>query len=313
MANREKDPSDWDADIARSVGEYDDWYLAESPDMFAEARGRAVEEAAAAMEATNDLREFDGNSLAARPSLLVVARASVSPTMARERFIGFSGAKKGLVETMERDGKISPRARDVEAQLKKMADFLRPLLDPSLFAWLLDGRAPTADERDKALLVLGDRLALAFYNPMLRNGQEARQKALMREFLEREGFTESRGPVSEMPPGTFAFGRNVAAVREDGVPQNFPVDCVVSPRLEALPLACVELKSAGDFTNVNKRRKEESDKKEALKRAHGDRAVFLLQLFGYFDRNYLGFEASAGIDWAWDHRLSDLAPFFGIE
>ena len=34
--------------------------------------------------------------------------------------------------------------------------------------------------------------------------------------------------------------------------------------------------------------------------------VFLLQLFGYFGPPYLGFEAAAGIDWAWDHRLSDL-------
>ncbi len=101
-------------------------------------------------------------------------------------------------------------------------------------------------------------------------------------------------------------------VRADGEPQNLPVDCVVSPLDAKLPLACVELKSAGDFTNVNKRRKEESDKHDALKRAHGQSAVFLLQLFGYFGRSYLGFEAAAGIDWAWDHRLGDLAPHFGI-
>jgi hypothetical protein len=44
-----------------------------------------------------------------------------------------------------------------------------------------------------------------------------------------------------------------------------------------------------------------------------DSAVFLLQLFGYFNRPYLGFEAAAGIDWAWDHRLGDLARYFGIE
>lgn len=41
--------------------------------------------------------------------------------------------------------------------------------------------------------------------------------------------------------------------------------------------------------------------------------MLLLQLFGYFNRPYLGFEAAAGIDWGWDHRLADLAPYFGIE
>ena len=113
--------------------------------------------------------------------------------------------------------------------------------------------------------------------------------------------------------GTFGFGRNVRVVREDGEPQNLPVDCVIAPLDAALPLACVEMKSAGDFTNVNKRRKEESDKHAALRRTHGDGAVFLLQLFGYFGRSYLEFEAAAGIDWAWDHRLDDLSPSLGIE
>jgi hypothetical protein len=309
--NRQKKPSAWQADIERSVGDYNAWYAAKVPDMFAAERGRAVEEVAAAMGATNDLREFDGSALAARPFLLFVARMSVSPVLARDRFIGFSGANKSLVESMERHQRIPPRSRNVAAQLDEMADFLRPLFDPSLLAWLGDRRGPSSDERDKVRLVVGDRLAHALYLPLLRNAQEARQKALMREYLESAGFTESKAAAFEMPPGTFALGRNVPATREDGQPQNLPVDCVVSP-LDERPLACVELKSAGDFANVNKRRKEESAKAEALRRAHGEKAVFLLQLFGYFDKNYLGFEASAGIDWAWDHRLSDLAPYFGI-
>jgi hypothetical protein len=193
-----------------------------------------------------------------------------------------------------------------------MCDFLCPLLDPVLFRWLGDDRAPTAEERDRATLVIGERLASAFYLPVLRNAQEARQRELLRAYLEGEGLRESQARPFEMPRGTFCFGRDVKVIRGDGAPQKLPVDCVVAPLDEQLPLACVELKSAGDYTNVNKRRKEESDKSEALRRAHGDDAVFLLQLFGYFGHPYLGFEAAAGIDWAWDHRLGDLAPYFGI-
>jgi hypothetical protein len=312
MGNRQSAPSAWDPDIAQSVAEYDDWYLSESPGMFAAARGRAVVEAAKAMDATADFAKFDADSLIAHPGALFVARMSVSPPMARDRFVGFSGANKSLVTTMERDGVIPAKARRVQMQLQVMCDFLAPLLDPGLFCWLADDRPPTAAERDKALLVVGERLASAFYLPTLRNAQEVRQKEAMRAYLEGEGFEESSALAFEMPPGTFGFGRNVRVVREDGEPQNLPVDCVVSPLDASLPLACVELKSAGDFTNVNKRRKEESDKHDALTRTHGDHAVFLLQLFGYFGRSYLGFEASAGIDWAWDHRLSDLAPYLGI-
>jgi hypothetical protein len=136
---------------------------------------------------------------------------------------------------------------------------------------------------------------------------------LMRAYLEGEGLEESSRPPFEMPPGTFGFGRNIPVVREDGQPRKLPVDCVVCPLIEGLPLACVELKSAGDFTNVNKRRKEESNKNDALMRTHGDSTTFLPQLSGYFSPAYLGFEAAAGIDWAWNHRLADLAPYFGLE
>lgn len=313
MANRLKNPEEWQPDIDRSVADYDDWYLAESPPMFADARGRAVIEVQEAMAATHDFRAFDADALKARPRALFVARMCVSPPMARDRFVGFSGTNKSLVTVMERDGVVPATTARLGMQLSVMCDFLRPLLDPGLFCWLADDRAPTAEERDKALLVIGERLASAFYLPELRNAQEARQKELLRAYLEGEGFEESPGPPFGMPSGTFGFGRNVHVLRDDGEPQNLPVDCVVSPLDPGLPLACVELKSAGDFTNVNKRRKEESDKYHALKRTHRESVVFLLQLFGYFNRPYLGFEAAVGIDWAWDHRLSDLAPYFGID
>lgn len=313
MANWLSDHAEWQPDIDQSVAEYDEWYLAESPGMFADARGRAVVEVAEAMQATDDFRAFDADSLIARPGALFVARMCVSPPMARDRFVGFSGANKSLVTAMERAGAIPARVRRLDMQLQVMCGFLRPLLDPGLFCWLKDNRAPTAEERDKALLVIGERLATAFYLPALRNAQEARQKELMRAYLEGEEFEESFELPFEMPPGTFCFARNVRVVRADGQPQNLPVDCIVSPLDVGLPQACIEMKSAGDFTNVNKRRKEESNKHDALKRAHDDRAVFLLQLFGYFDHPYLGFEAAAGIDWAWDHRLSDLAPYLGIK
>lgn len=313
MMNRVKGPVSWDPDIAQSVADYDEWYLAESPGMFAKARTQAVVEVNEAMRATDDFRAFDADALIKRPKTLRVARMCISPSMARDRFVGFSGANKNLVTAMERHGTIPARVRRLDVQLQVMCDFLRPLLDPDLFCWLLNSRASTAAERGKALLVVGDRLANAFYLPVLRNAQEARQKELLRAYLEGEGFEESSQLPFEMSPGTFGFGRNVRVLRDDGEPQNLPVDCVVSPLEGRAPLACVELKSAGDFTNVNKRRKEESDKHVALKRTYSNNAVFLLQLFGYFNRPYLGFEASAGIDWAWDHRLDDLARYFGIK
>ena len=69
----------------------------------------------------------------------------------------------------------------------------------------------------------------------------------------------------------------------------------------------IEAKSAGDFTNTNKRRKEEATKVNQLRNAYGRDIHFILFLCGYFDSGYLGYEAAEGIDWVWEHRMDDLA------
>ena len=59
------------------------------------------------------------------------------------------------------------------------------------------------------------------------------------------------------------------------------------------------------FTNTNKRRKEEAQKIEQLKSTYGNNIDFVLFLCGYFDSGYLGYEAAEGIDWIWEHRVTD--------
>jgi hypothetical protein len=310
--NREKSADEWRDDIDRSVTEYNDWYMREAPIMWVEARHRAVAEAAGAMEALDDFRDLSVETLTTNPRVLLIIRMAFSPRMARDRFVKFVGVKKSLVESMELRGTLPKRVKEVETSLQRICDFAAPLCDPELFPWLADDREPTMDERKDALLVLGDRRAGAAYDAKLRNAQEARQKALMGGWLESHGLTRTKLPAFEMSPGTFRFGQDVPIPLGGDPARKLPVDCVVAPAKRGMPLACVEMKSAGDFTNVNKRRKEEAEKHDALAGAYGENVVFLLQLFGYFDFNYLNFEARAGIDWAWDHRLADLAPYFGI-
>jgi hypothetical protein len=310
--NREKSADEWRDDIDRSVTEYNDWYMREAPIMWVEARHRAVAEAEQAMEALDDFRDISVATLSAYPGAMSIIRMAFSPKMARDRFVEFAGVKKGLLKSMELEGALPKRAKGVEASLRRICDFAAPLCDPELFPWLADDREPTKDERKNALLVLGDRRAGATYDSKLRNAQEARQKALIGKWLESRGLSRTELSAFKMPPGTFRFGQDVPIPLGVDPARKLPVDCVVAPTKRGMPLACVEMKSAGDFTNVNKRRKEEAEKHDALAGAYGDSVVFLLQLFGYFDFNYLNFEARAGIDWAWDHRLTDLAPYFGI-
>ena len=107
---------------------------------------------------------------------------------------------------------------------------------------------------------------------------------------------------------------NVLVKLEDGLRTvNIPIDAVVMPKgatARQLPIF-FEAKSAGDYTNTNKRRKEEAVKMAQLRGAYGKKVRFNLFLCGYFDSGYLGYEAAEGIDWVWEHRIDDLA-LFGI-
>jgi hypothetical protein len=109
-----------------------------------------------------------------------------------------------------------------------------------------------------------------------------------------------------MIPGTYAFRMNVVVGQQRRV--NLPIDVVIqpkAPRPGRLPLL-LEAKSAGDFTNVNKRRKEEATKIRQLKDTYGAGVEYLLFLCGYFDAGYLGYEAAEGLDWVWEHRITDM-------
>ncbi len=109
-----------------------------------------------------------------------------------------------------------------------------------------------------------------------------------------------------MESGTFCFRTNVRVGQERKL--NIPIDVIVQPhtlRTDGIPIL-IEAKSAGDFANVNKRRKEEGMKAHQLRETFGTGVVFILLLCGYFDSGYLGYEAAEGIDWVWEHRLDDL-------
>ena len=91
----------------------------------------------------------------------------------------------------------------------------------------------------------------------------------------------------------------------EGHKVNIPVDVVIRPKDASRQPILIEAKSAGDFTNTNKRRKEETVKYSQIKATYGQEMPFLLFLCGYFDSGYLGYEAAEGIDWIWEHRMED--------
>jgi hypothetical protein len=244
---------------------------------------------------------------------------STCPPIARDRLVGLAGVSKTLVESMEdsQNPRIPPQTAKerIENDLDHISNIIEKMADPDIFVWLNRESSATDIEISRASTIVADRLCGAVSDPIIRNAQEKRQLMAISEWLSARKYRCVEGiKFSEMEAGTYSFRTNVP-VSMPGTGEttcvNIPVDVVIMP-LEAksgdLPLL-IEAKSAGDFTNVNKRRKEEAQKMTQLINTYGENVRFGLFLCGYFDSGYLGYEAAEGIEWVWEHRIDDLALF----
>ena len=315
--NRDK-PDKWKADIARSVDMYNDWFVKFAPEAYRTTRIQTTEDVESAFDATRNLTNIGVALLKANPGILPVLRMATCPPLAVDRLIGLAGVRPNLVKLMEKEHRIPPRMppKQVSESLRRIAMVIQKMIDSDIIVWKDREDAPSNQERYRAATIIADRLCGAVANPIIRNAQEVRQLDAIENWLIKRRYdklpTEERGSFEDMPPGTFTFRMNVPAEQEGtGDFVNVPVDAVIMPKSATagdLPLL-IEAKSAGDFTNVNKRRKEEAAKVSQLRRMHGDDIRYVLFLCGYFDSGYLGYEAAEGIDWVWEHRTSDLRKF----
>lgn len=300
----------WKEDTIQSVSLYNDWFLNFAPATYTRERKHAMEQVSLAISQTDNFH-FTTAHLREHPALITILRMATTPPIARDRLIGFSGVKPSFVKNME-EGRFPQRLSEAEMEdcLARIAHVLNKLLDVELFSWIRKGNTPTVEELKIAECIIADRLCGTLSDPIIRNEQEKRQLKVISDFLVSEGYTfvESKDVTlfSEMQQGTFTYHLNVP-VKMSRLGVNMPIDVVIKRKgcsEDILPLL-VECKSAGDFTNTNKRRKEEAQKIEQLKSTYGNNVDFVLFLCGYFDSGYLGYEAAEGIDWVWEHRVAD--------
>lgn len=303
----------WKADVARSVDMYNGWFLTFAPVAFRQTRILVTQSVEESLAITQNLRNIGPATFRAHPTILPTLRMSTCPPLAVDRLVGLAGVSDSLVENLEKHQRLPPRmpAAAVDADLTKIGDIIRRMADPDLFVWLARGDDPTPGEAHRAATIVADRLCGAVANPIIRNAQEQRQLSVIKAWLEARGYTEippgSRIDFRKMAPGTFSFRLNVEVMVGGSKNVNIPVDAVVMP-LTATPgqlPVLIEAKSAGDFTNTNKRRKEEATKMAQLKVAYGADVPFVLFLCGYFNSGYLEYEKSEGLDWVWEHRIDD--------
>ena len=307
----------WKSDVAQSVDMYNNWFMDFAPQAYRDTRLETTKHVKSTLEWTNNLRDITPTILRQYPSTVSMLRMATAPPIARDRLIGLAGVSSNLIDNMENDNRLPPRmAPDVlEQSLINIARIIMRIADRDLFPWLDTTDEPTEQEVLRSATVVADRLCGASTDPIVRNAQEIRQLGILKQWLEAKGYTMFKSvqgkTFADMLPGTFAQRLNVMGQLENEESVGIPIDTVIMP-LNAIPGSfplLIEAKSAGDYTNTNKRRKEEANKVMNLRRKYGSNVLFVLFLCGYFDSGYLGFAASDGIDWVWEHRVDDLAGF----
>ena len=307
----------WRADVIESVEFYNDWFLRFAPQTYVSERNDAAKKVEEAMKKTNDFTQLTANILFETPSLLHIFRLLTAPPVARDRLSGLSSVSKSVVENLE-EGKL-PRIKKalLNEQLGQIVSVIDQLLDRQLFEWLDENRLPSRNERKRASSVIADRLCGADANPIIRNEQEHRQIDALSAYLDENGYrsieSKSVKDFREMEAGTYCDHLIVFVEDNAGRKQKrIPVDMVVKPLNSAtyeLPVL-IECKSAGDYTNTNKRQKEEAQKMNQLRDTYGNNIQYILFLCGYFDTPFQDYVASAGIDWVWEHRITDFDLIF---
>lgn len=311
-------PHLWKSDVARSVDFYNDWFLRFAPQAYRETRQETTKQVEKALTLTNNLKDISPETLIEHPDVLPILRMSTAPPIARDRLIGLATVSPNLVRNMELKRRISPNMKKatVLEELHKIGSLILRLVDADIFPWIQNGQQPSQKEKHRAATVVADRLCGAVADPILRNAQEQRQLASIRNWLEKRKYEYVKPSAitdfRELKTGTFTFHLNVPVFLEGGQTKiNIPIDVATMPckkNMSGMPVL-IECKSAGDFTNTNKRRKEEAIKIAQLRANYGKNISFVLFLCGYFDSGYLGYEAAEGLDWVWEHRMNDLAKF----
>jgi hypothetical protein len=310
-------PDRWKADINQSVDFYNDWFMKFAPKAYRETRLESTKQVQLALKRTGNLANVTPKVLRENPKTLEMLRMTTAPPIARDRLIGLSGVPKNLVVNMEDRMRIPPKMAQAAAdiELQKISNLIMKLADRDIFPWLEIGKAPDEKEIYRAATVVADRLCGSQSDPIIRNAQEKRQLNCIKKWLENRGYSyvePNKVKFNEMKPGTFTFHLGIPVTLTAGTKQiNIPVDAVImlkEGKAGSLPLL-IEAKSAGDFTNPNKRRKEEAIKISQLRATYGKNVSYILFLCGYFDSGYLGYEAAEGIDWVWEHRIDDLIGF----
>ncbi len=278
-----------------------------APTSFISSRKEAQNQVRSAFSQTDNLTKIKPEILLDHPQILSTLRMATTPPLAVDRLAGLSYVTGNLIKSLESNKTVKGISFSSK-ELSSICDIIKRLLDRGLMPWISNATKPSPEVLRRAIYVIADRLTGSLANPIIRNAQEKRQFSCLSTFLNKKGYQLCEtSNFEDLFPGSYSFHVNIPVNIMDTKKINISIDVVIKSKNQIqseLPIL-IECKSAGDFTNTNKRRKEEAIKIAQLRENFGHNVNYILFLCGYFDAGYLGYEAAEGIDWVWEHRISD--------
>ena len=312
MGINNQNPATWKSDGLASVDQYNNWYIEAAPKTYRNVREKIEEKVEQFFSLTHNLCNITPDILEKYPEILSLLRMCTCPPIAQDRLVGLASINKNFLKSMEDKKRIPPKSSkdEIKSSLLSISSILNKLLDIDIFPWIKKHETPCEIDMVRAVSIVSDRICGSLSDPIIRNAQEERQLTAIGDFLNSKGYEicKSGTKWSDMSPGTYLKHANIPGRQPDGKLVNVSIDIIIKPYShfkENLPIL-IEAKSAGDATNTNKRRKEESLKYQQLQAEHGGAVPYILFLCGYFLPDYLGYIAAEGIDWIWEHRITDL-------
>ncbi len=205
------------------------------------------------------------------------------------------------------DAALTPsRLRDDPDSAKRIRDAVLTIIDPHRFPWLKEGRAPSPDERERAVIASAALAASSDVGATRRNTSKVAQEQAVRDILAGIGMNQVGAKDIPMltaapPPRQFCGETRLAGTRADLV-----------ARLADGRVMAIECKVSNSTVNSFKRLVHDTGGKAAhwynqLGRAQVVPCAVLSGV--YATANLMDVQENKGVYLFWQHRLSDLAAF----
>lgn len=297
----------WRSDISAARDAHQRWLLTEGRQAHRRARAEAVVDVERMLDLTSDLGVVTPEIIRQSPGILTTQRMSTAPPLARERLVTLARAERSVVLALEQDrlpGRTS--AGELDAQLTRICQVIRGLIDPDLFGWLRDRVPPTPAQRRLASVAVANRLCDSMAGDLVRQQCHHHDLGLVQRWLTDHGFRpEGSDPPWSDVDATFALGPRRLPI--PGRARPISADMIIRPADPARPLVVLTSVHGPGLAPVRR-----SSTTPWAPIRSSDRPIRRLHLLsGPVDLSDLHRRAAHGHDWIWAHRLDDLESALG--